>query len=467
MFLAGCGMVVSGSLLDRVSSSWKVFHDVPSLLILVPALLGLKGNLEMTLGARLCTHASQGELKGEKFFPILMSNLSSVQCQAIVVGAAASALAVAENYLATQEWNSDHALLLASSAITAASLASFVLSLLMSGIVVVASNAGLDPDNITAPIAGMLGDFCTLGIVCLIAHFFWSFAPNPAAFHGLYYLLAAYVVIALLCGFYGYRSQYTAEVMKLGWYPVLASMLLSNMSGPISQMSIAKFKTFALFQVVMNGVGGNLGSVLASKLSSDLTTEQADLMDDDRAGHLEAVAEARRKPTMRGPYRQLTNKIRHMGKTKTEYTKEQAHMELRTSWIDMKDRPRYVKNWLSARVLTGEGDMVRFARLLFCLVVPGQLIFASLVVGVASGFTALPTPVFLGCFILASLCQTAFLQMVARTAVTVFWRQNIDPDNFASPLVCGMGDLLGTSFMTLAFYAVQALGGEVWAGSGL
>jgi cation transporter-like permease len=460
-------MVVSGSLLDRVSSSWKVFHDVPSLLILVPALLGLKGNLEMTLGARLCTHASQGELKGEKFFPILMSNLSSVQCQAIVVGAAASALAVAENYLATQEWNSDHALLLASSAITAASLASFVLSLLMSGIVVLASNAGLDPDNITAPIAGMLGDFCTLGIVCLIAHFFWSFAPNPAAFHGLYYLLAAYVVIALLCGFYGYRSQYTAEVMKLGWYPVLASMLLSNISGPISQASIAKFKTFALFQVVMNGVGGNLGSVLASKLSSDLTTEQADLMDDDRQGHLEAVAEARRKPTMRGPYRQLTNKIRHMGKTKTEYSKEQAHMELRTSWIDMKDRPRYVKNWLSARVLTGEGDMVRFARLLFCLVVPGQLIFASLVVGVASGFTALPTPVFLGCFILASLCQTAFLQMVARTAVTVFWRQNIDPDNFASPLVCGMGDLLGTSFMTLAFYAVQALGGEVWAGSGL
>jgi cation transporter-like permease len=421
----------------------------------------------MTLGARLCTHASQGELKGEKFFPILMSNLSSVQCQAIVVGAAASALAVAENYLATQEWNSDHALLLASSAITAASLASFVLSLLMSGIVVLASNAGLDPDNITAPIAGMLGDFCTLGIVCLIAHFFWSFAPNPAAFHGLYYLLAAYVVVALLCGFYGYRSQYTAEVMKLGWYPVLASMLLSNISGPISQMSIAKFKTFALFQVVMNGVGGNLGSVLASKLSSDLTTEQADLMDDDRQGHLEAVAEARRKPTMRGPYRQLTNQIRHMGKTKTEYSKEQAHMELRTSWIDMKDRPRYVKNWLSARVLTGEGDMVRFARLLFCLVVPGQLIFASLVVGVASGFTALPTPVFLGCFILASLCQTAFLQMVARTAVTVFWRQNIDPDNFASPLVCGMGDLLGTSFMTLAFYAVQALGGEVWAGSGL
>ena len=133
----------------------------------------------------------------------------------------------------------------------------------------------------------------------------------------------------------------------------------------------------------------------------------------------------------------------------------------------MNERPSYAKNWATAQVLTGEGDMVRFARLLLALAVPGQLIFASLVVGVASGFTALPSPVFLGCFILASLCQTAVLQMVSRTAVVVFWRQNIDPDNFASPLVCGMGDLLGTSFMTLAFYAIQALGGEVWAGSGL
>jgi len=204
-----------------------------------------------------------------------------------------------------------------------------------------------------------------------------------------------------------------------------------------------------------------LASILASKLSSDLTTAQTELMDET------AKDVVVNKPTLRGPFRKLTNKIAHLGKTKKEYTKEEAHMNLRTSWIDMHQKPTYMKNWLTARVLRGEGDMVRFARLLVFLVVPGQLIFASLVVGVASGFTALPSPVFLGCFILASLCQTTVLLMVSRTAVVVFWRQNIDPDNFASPLVCGMGDLLGTSFMTLAFYAVQALGGEVWAGSGL
>ena len=37
------------------SQNWKVFVDVPELIILVPPLLGLKGNLEMTLASRLST----------------------------------------------------------------------------------------------------------------------------------------------------------------------------------------------------------------------------------------------------------------------------------------------------------------------------------------------------------------------------------------------------------------------------
>lgn len=34
---------------------WTVFTDVSEVFILVPALLGLKGNLEMTLASRLST----------------------------------------------------------------------------------------------------------------------------------------------------------------------------------------------------------------------------------------------------------------------------------------------------------------------------------------------------------------------------------------------------------------------------
>lgn len=52
--VAGIGMVFAGLLLDVVQH-WPLFLEVPETFILVPALLGLKGNLEMTLASRLST----------------------------------------------------------------------------------------------------------------------------------------------------------------------------------------------------------------------------------------------------------------------------------------------------------------------------------------------------------------------------------------------------------------------------
>jgi solute carrier family 41 len=55
--IAGAGMVGAGVLLDVVQH-WPLFTQVPEVFILVPALLGLKGNLEMTLASRLSTLVS-------------------------------------------------------------------------------------------------------------------------------------------------------------------------------------------------------------------------------------------------------------------------------------------------------------------------------------------------------------------------------------------------------------------------
>ncbi|XP_028640127.1 solute carrier family 41 member 2-like [Grammomys surdaster] len=52
--LAGFGTVSAGMVLDIVQH-WEVFKNVTEVFILVPALLGLKGNLEMTLASRLST----------------------------------------------------------------------------------------------------------------------------------------------------------------------------------------------------------------------------------------------------------------------------------------------------------------------------------------------------------------------------------------------------------------------------
>lgn len=55
--VAGLGMVAAGLVLNLVQT-WPTFTDIQPMMVMVPALLGLKGNLEMTLASRLSTVSS-------------------------------------------------------------------------------------------------------------------------------------------------------------------------------------------------------------------------------------------------------------------------------------------------------------------------------------------------------------------------------------------------------------------------
>uniref|UniRef100_A0A915CK96 SLC41A/MgtE integral membrane domain-containing protein n=1 Tax=Parascaris univalens TaxID=6257 RepID=A0A915CK96_PARUN len=67
--LAGCGMVGAGILFD-IAQEWSFFIRVPQAVMLLPALLGLKGNVEMTLASRLSTQARH-KLGGNSGIPLL------------------------------------------------------------------------------------------------------------------------------------------------------------------------------------------------------------------------------------------------------------------------------------------------------------------------------------------------------------------------------------------------------------
>lgn len=61
---------------------WIVFREVRELFILVPALLGLKGNLDMCLASRLSTQANLGNLYlhwlGNSYYYNLANNLGNM-----------------------------------------------------------------------------------------------------------------------------------------------------------------------------------------------------------------------------------------------------------------------------------------------------------------------------------------------------------------------------------------------------
>ncbi|VDK40289.1 unnamed protein product [Gongylonema pulchrum] len=91
---AGIGMVFAGLVLDTVQH-WNLFVQVPETFILVPALLGLKGNLEMTFASRLSTLANMGRMDSSgSRWTIIIANLALIQVQAIIVAFLASSFAV-------------------------------------------------------------------------------------------------------------------------------------------------------------------------------------------------------------------------------------------------------------------------------------------------------------------------------------------------------------------------------------
>ncbi|TNN40470.1 Solute carrier family 41 member 2 [Liparis tanakae] len=103
--LAGFGTVSAGMVLDIVQH-WEAFQYITEIFILVPALLGLKGNLEMTLASRLST-------------AVLM-----IWC---------------------------------------------IMGFIMVGVIVGSKKTGINPDNVATPIAASFGDLITLAILAWIS----------------------------------------------------------------------------------------------------------------------------------------------------------------------------------------------------------------------------------------------------------------------------------------------------------
>ncbi|XP_037701840.1 solute carrier family 41 member 2 [Choloepus didactylus] len=397
--LAGFGTVSAGMVLDIVQH-WEVFKKVTEVFILVPALLGLKGNLEMTLASRLSTAVNVGKMDSpiEKW-NLIIGNLALKQVQATVVGFLAAVAAIILGWIPEGKYYLDHSILLCSSSVATAFIASLLQGIIMVGVIVGSKKTGINPDNVATPIAASFGDLITLAILAWISQ-------------GLYSCLETYYYISPLVGVFflaltpiwiiiAAKHPATRTVLYSGWEPVITAMIISSIGGLILDTTVSdpNLVGIVVYTPVINGIGGNLVAIQASRISTYL--------------HLHSIPG------------------------------------------ELPDEPKGC--YYPFRTFFGPGVNNKSAQVLLLLVIPGHLIFLYTIHLMKSGHTSL-TVIFIVVYLFAAVLQVFTLLWIADWMVHHFWRKGKDPDSFSIPYLTALGDLLGTALLALSFHFLWLIG---------
>ncbi|CAF0991665.1 unnamed protein product [Brachionus calyciflorus] len=399
--LAGLGMVAAGVLLDYVQDS-DLFQQVKEVIVLVPALLGLKGNLEMTLASRLSTQVNLKQIHDKRtMMSAILGNFAVTQIQSIVVGFLASFIACITELISVQKLNVSNLLTLISTSVATASLASLLLGGAIMLIIIISSRCNINPDNIATPLAASLGDLVTLAILWCIGTFFFIY-KHLFWIHIIFIVL--FVIAIPFLAIYCRRNSFVKETLKHGWSPVIVAMIISSLAGVILEIAIKVYSGIAIYQPVVNGVGGNIVGIFASRLSTSL----------HKTGDMGRWAHWSPKKFFRYPYETFFAKSNPEHKT--------------------------------GLVLMG-------------LTLPGHTLFFFIIYFIKASTSQFKLTAPLVIFYLAFVfLQVLILLVLCYFMVHVFWHWNLNPDNMCIPLLTAIGDFLGVSFLFLCFHLVYLTG---------
>ncbi|KAM6925921.1 solute carrier family 41 member 2 [Lycodopsis pacificus] len=397
--LAGLGTVSAGMLLE-VIQNWDVFQEITEMFILVPAVLGMKGNLEMTLASRLSTAVNAGKMETarEKWL-LIVGNLGLKQLQATVLGLLASLMATLLGWMAERKMPYNHVMLLCSTSVSTAFMASLLQGIIMVGVIIGSKRLGINPDNVATPMAASFGDLITLALLACFSHWFYSLIdlyPYVLYLVDLFFLclVPLWVVIS---------SKHPAShiLLRTGWEPIITAMVISSVGGLILDKTVSNpnLSGILVYAPVINGVGGNLVSIQSSRISTNL----------------------------------------HLNYPPGEVPEDRKGC------------------FSPCRTFFGSGANYRSAQVLLLLVIPGQLIFLH-AIHLMKGGQTLPSPLLTVAFLSASLIQVFSLLCAADCMVHCLWRRSKDPDSYSIPYLTALGDLLGTALLSLAFVMLWCIG---------
>jgi mgtE-like transporter len=257
--------IIAGVFLGALTGT---FERLPGLLVLVPAAIGLRGNVFSALGSRLSTAVHVGEFTlTRRRGTVLVENVigALILTSGLSLALAGGAWLLARGLLDTTPIPLVD---LATISIAGGLLASAVVLAVTIGLAVLAARRGWDLDNLVAPVVSTMGDVLTLPALWLATHLVdhgtWTDAFG-------WFLVVAAVVSSV----YGVlsRRDLLRSVSRQSWPVLIGAGGLSLLAGVVIEHRLDELVDAPALLILVPAFvssAGALGGVLSARVGTGL-----------------------------------------------------------------------------------------------------------------------------------------------------------------------------------------------------
>jgi mgtE-like transporter len=266
LLISSGGDLVTGITLGSITGT---LSQLPGLLVLVPAAIGMRGNVFGGLGSRLGTQIHTGTFRlsrridtevGQNMAASILSSLSIAAVLAVLAKALSGAFRLGHT-ISTLDFMVI--------SVVGAIISSIVVLAITVGVAAYCANRNLDLDNVAAPIVTAAGDIVTLPSLFLATYLLNIRIVTPVV--GI-----ACAVLGVACAVIGYRAKGLPVLRRIivESLPVLAfAGVVDILAGLTIDNKFGSFKHFPALLVLVPAFledSGSLGSILSARVSTKL-----------------------------------------------------------------------------------------------------------------------------------------------------------------------------------------------------
>jgi len=157
LIVCGLGAIIAG---NTLSSMVNILHKIPGLIVVIPGIIALRGNISTALGSRLGSAYHLGIIDAENMWnddlkQNIIGSLALSFIMSLIIGILAYTTSIFLNV-------HPNPLVLILIVILAGGISGLILTFLTIVIIYLVFKRGYDPDNITGPALATFGDIVTM-----------------------------------------------------------------------------------------------------------------------------------------------------------------------------------------------------------------------------------------------------------------------------------------------------------------